>query len=540
MSTWTVAHPAVLLVAPVAILAVVAATRRSVSSLPRWRRLVSGAVRTAAVLLLTFSMVGPSLTQRREQPALTVFLADVSESIPPDAWGKALPELRQAWSREISRGNRCALVAFAGRSQVLVPPGTGPLPEDLSRLSHRAEVERLSAAGDPKAGELRAWAEQIHAVATDFPQALATARALFQEGTTNRIVLVTDGRTPLRAARDIEMPPGTLGIRLEGVPRQDVAVVGVSAPTGVRAGEPFDVGVTLHTTAPGNVSLRLLAGRESQLEMETTFAAPSEGRHLIVLKNVQQKHPFAPGLQPLHVLAQAENDAEPRNNLGTAVVTVSGKPRVLLVEGTAAEAEPLARMLAAQDIDLVREPAARLAERSSFEEFVAVILAGVPPGLLGSETVGTLSKYVAQTGGGLLVAGSTALKGRGYARSEFEKRLLPVAFLEETPPAAAAKIEPKDTPAPPRPPAPPDPGTGDVRQVLSPTLAILFIVDKSGSMTGDAIEIVKKSCIGSAHNLTAKDSMAVIAFDVRPHLILPFTEGDRQAFIEQTVSRLYA
>jgi hypothetical protein len=378
MSTWTLAHPSLLLAAPVAILAVAGAVRRTVSTLPRWRRLLSAAVRSTAVLLLTLSMVGPSVSQRREQSSLTVFLADVSESVPRDAWGKAIPELRRAWDREIALGNRCALVAFAGRSEVLVPPGSRPLPTDLSLLAHRAEVDRLSAAGDAKAGELRVWADRIHAVATDFSRGLATARALFQEGFTNRVVLLTDGRTPLRPAREIDLPVGTLGVRLEGAPRQDVAVMGVSAPTGVRAGEPFDVGVTIHTTAPGTVSLRLLVGRNSELEAEASFTAPSAGRHLVVLKNIQQKRPFPPGLQELHVLAQADDDADPRNNLGTAVITVAGKPRVLLIEGAAAEAEPLARMLAAQDIDLVREPASRIAERASLEEFVAVVLAGVP------------------------------------------------------------------------------------------------------------------------------------------------------------------
>ena len=38
-------------------------------------------------------------TRRLEQPYLTVFLADVSESVPREAWEKAAPELRRAWGR---------------------------------------------------------------------------------------------------------------------------------------------------------------------------------------------------------------------------------------------------------------------------------------------------------------------------------------------------------------------------------------------------------------------------------------------------------
>jgi Ca-activated chloride channel family protein len=539
MSTWTLAHPSLLLAAPVAILAVAAAVRRTVSPLPRWRRLLSALVRSAAVLLLAFSMVGPSVTRRQEQPCLTVFLADVSESVPRDAWRTAIPELRRAWDREIAAGNRCALVAFAGRTDVLVPPGNRPLEADLARLSHRVESERLAAAGDSSPA-LKSWTDRVGTGTTDFPGALAASRALFTEGSTGRIVLVTDGRTALVPAREIELPPATTLVRLESAPRQDVAVVDVAAPTAVRAGEPFDVRVTIHTTAPGGVTLRLSVSDTP--EMEQAFTAPSAGRHLVLLKNVQQKRSFTPGLQWLKVLAQAPDDADPRNNLGTAAVTVAGKPRVLLVEGTAGEAEPLARMLQAQDIDLVREPSARIGDRASFEEFVAVVLAGVPRESFGPDVLATLSQYVSSTGGGLFVVGSASLKGdRGYARSEFEKKLLPVAFMEAPAPVAGLpKPDPEVKPDPTRPPPAPDPNAGVAHQVVSPTLAVLFIVDKSGSMAGDAIDIVKKACIGSARNLTAKDYIGVLAFDVKPKWILPFTEGDRLNFIEQSVARLYA
>ena len=92
MSHWTLAHPALLLVAPAAILLVFAAARRSIPPLPRWRRAISAVVRSAAVFLLVLSMVGLSATQRQRQPYLTVFLADVSESVPGDAWQKGIPE----------------------------------------------------------------------------------------------------------------------------------------------------------------------------------------------------------------------------------------------------------------------------------------------------------------------------------------------------------------------------------------------------------------------------------------------------------------
>lgn len=541
-TSWTLAHPALILAAPVALLALAAAARRSAARLSRARRILSGLVRGAAILLLTLAMGGPTATRRRDQPYLTIFLGDVSESVPRDAWTTALPELRRAWDREIQAGNRCALVAFAGAAEVMVPPGDLPLPADLTRLAHRSAAERLAAAGEASAGELsalRAWTDRIGARTTDLSVGLSAARALFQENATHRIVLLTDGRTALRPAREIDLPAGTCLVRLEDAARQDVAVVDVAAPTGVRAGEPFDLRVTLAAAAPGPLSVRVSIDDGRAPEMEQAFHAPSAGRHVLVLKNLQQQRSFTPGLRRLHVLAQAADDADPRNNMGAAAVTVSGKPRVLLVEGTAAE--PLARLLQAQDLELVREPGSRLAERSSFEEFVAVILSGVPREALGADAVGALSGYVSGTGGGLWVVGSPSLAGeRGYARSEFEK-LLPVAFTETAPSPSAPKGEPVAKPDPPRPPPPAeDPNAGPPQRVVSPTLAILFVVDKSGSMAGENIELLKKACIGSARNLTPRDHVGVLAFDVKPRWVLPFTEADRPKFIEDSVRRLYA
>jgi Ca-activated chloride channel family protein len=65
-------------------------------------------------------------------------------------------------------------------------------------------------------------------------------------------------------------------------------------------------------------------------------------------------------------------------------------------------------------------------------------------------------------------------------------------------------------------------------------------VDKSGSMAGPPIEIVKAACIESAKTLTGKDLVAVLAFDARPRWVLEFTEGDRHEYIQDRTSRIFA
>jgi hypothetical protein len=69
---------------------------------------------------------------------------------------------------------------------------------------------------------------------------------------------------------------------------------------------------------------------------------------------------------------------------------------------------------------------------------------------------------------------------------------------------------------------------------------MLFIIDKSGSMAGRNIGIVKAACIASAKNLTARDLVGVLAFDVRPKWVLHFTEADQHKYIEESILRLFA
>ena len=128
----TLVRASLLLLAPIGFLAVTLAARASTQSLSRARRAASLAVRCLIVLLLTCALGGPVWTHIAEYPRCTIFLADVSESVPTGLLDRALTDLKPRWDREVASGNRCALVAFAGEAQVLRTPGRSPL--DLTAI----------------------------------------------------------------------------------------------------------------------------------------------------------------------------------------------------------------------------------------------------------------------------------------------------------------------------------------------------------------------------------------------------------------------
>ncbi len=530
--------PLLLLLAPLGLLAVTAAARRSARPPARWRRAASFAARALAILLLTPAIARPGATLRTGRPFFTVFALDVSESIPRGARDKDPENVRRLWDREIAAGNRCALVTFAGRAETLVPPSSLPLRVDPWRISPHEALERLAAASERgediprEIADLQEWIGRLRTDSTDITAGLRAARALFSDGFENRIVLATDGRDTVRPAAEIELPRRTLAVRREGPPRHDVAVVAVEAPLAVRTGEPFDVRITVEASEPMEFTLAPALDDVPVPGMTRKFRATAAGREVCVLPNVSC--PLSPGLHRLLATAEAAGDDEPRNNTGAAAITVTGRPRVLLVEGAPGDGGPIAGLLGAQDIELVREPAERPATGAGpLEEYVAVVLAGVPRRRLTAEGVRALENYVEVSGGGLWVVGSSSLQGgEGYAGSDLE-RILPVEFKGD------AAVPGGGPPAAPE-ARPPAGEKGTPQRVLAPVVALLFIVDKSGSMAGNNITLVKEACIESAKTLTPKDVVGVLAFDAAPKWILEFAEADRREYIEDRVLRLYA
>ncbi|HZE96829.1 MAG TPA: VWA domain-containing protein, partial [Planctomycetota bacterium] len=284
-----------LLLAPLGFLALFVGNRISTQALSRARRAGSLAVRCLLVLLLTCALGGPVWTHITDLRRHTVFLVDVSESVPAAARDRALAELKPQWDREVAEGNLCSMMAFAGASRVLIPPGRAPL-----------QIPAI-----PTDDGLRRSA-------TDFSSAFAAARTLFQSQAANRIVVLTDGLESTQPANRVEIPPDTLAVPLTEDRGNDLAIVDVQAPLAVRSGEPFDVRVSVATERAGEFGLSVVLDNEALPGASKRYSAPGPGRHVVMLPPLQQKTSFASGLHKLLVMAEAPGDREPRNNIGLA------------------------------------------------------------------------------------------------------------------------------------------------------------------------------------------------------------------------------
>lgn len=73
-----------------------------------------------------------------------------------------------------------------------------------------------------------------------------------------------------------------------------------------------------------------------------------------------------------------------------------------------------------------------------------------------------------------------------------------------------------------------------------PGAAILLLVDKSGSMAGNTIRDVRKACVAVGERLRPDDSIGVLAFDLRPRWVVPFSRIGKGGELRNSVDRLSA
>lgn len=72
----------------------------------------------------------------------------------------------------------------------------------------------------------------------------------------------------------------------------------------------------------------------------------------------------------------------------------------------------------------------------------------------------------------------------------------------------------------------------------SPPLNICLVIDRSTSMQGTRMDVVKKTAIDIVHQLRPHDILSIVAFNDRAELVLPATQSSQQDNIEASIHML--
>ena len=222
---------------------------------------------------------------------------------------------------------------------------------------------------------------------------------------------------------------------------------------------------------------------------------------------------FERGNHSYELLLESRDDTLAENNLLQGVVEVKGAPRVLLLSGNNDSQQFLSKALQVQGYAVVQSAPEKtsltLTDLSSFD---LLVLDNVPAFQLTDAKMENIEKYVRDLGGGLLVIGGSQSYGAGgYYRTALE-RVLPVDM---------------------RPPA----------RLDLPHVALLFVLDKSGSMGAGQegstkLDLAKAAAVAAADIMNPTDQVGIIGFDAAWDWVLPFRPVGNGEWISEKLAAL--
>ncbi|GAB4579419.1 MAG: VWA domain-containing protein [Anaerolineales bacterium] len=451
----------------------------------RGREITSLLLRLIIVLCLILALAGLELLRASNQLA-TVFLVDTSDSMPAQAKAAAVGYIEAAL-QEMGPDDQAAIILFGGD----------------------ALVERPMSPSKELGGGSRPFTSIPTTGQTDLAEAIRLGLALYPSGSARRMVILSDGATTAGDAESALNLATNSGVDVIAVPfvftpPAEVLLTDVQAPDKLLQNERFELQFTVRATEATTAGIRVLAAGE--LVYEGTLNL-EEGTHTYGIPLTAGE----PGFTNYELLLTALNDTYYQNNELAAYSQIAGPPKVLLIAPPEGEKLPFqdafrpdeytalqtALEFAGFTVEYAR-PSGLPSELPLLAEYATVVMVDVPARQLNNRQMLALQTYVRDLGGGLVVVGGPTSYGvGGYFRTP----------LEETLPV---DMQIKD-------------------EQRRPTLTMVFIIDRSGSMgdTGGGVtklDLAKEAAARSVEFLFPGDRVGVIAFDDAASWVVPITE----------------
>ncbi len=353
---------------------------------------------------------------------------------------------------------------------------------------------------------------------SDHAAGLGLAEALLDPTSEGRIIVLTDGAGDLaerqglaRAVAGLREREVSVYLRqLPGEVKDDVLVEAVHLPEELRVGQTFEVSVDLLSTRPGAVRLRLLENGEPNALTPHLDVELRGGRQQVKFSaRVSEPGPvlYTATLDPESLPPELATDTG--NDGAAAIGEVRGRPRVLHVGSDASAALPRALRADHLHVDDVG-PGGIPVAAEELRRYDLVILSDVPARAVSGDRQSALVSYVKDYGGGfIMVGGENAFGVGGWGGSTIEQ-ILPVRYSGE-------------------------------RQREQPTLALVLVIDKSGSMSSEEkLDLVKEASRATARTLDPGDEIGVIAFDSSPQVLVRLQPAANRLRISSSIRRLTA
>ena len=507
---------------------------RSLSDFPLWQRRVSLLVRALVVVLLVLALTG-LVWLRQSEKQMVVVAIDRSASI--DEAARKVADDFVASLQTLAEGREDVELRFLDFDRVpgelresvvddvetLGKPPIAPGDSEDDRDADEEDADPEDA--DPEDVEVEAKVEEIaegsdDPPGTDLASAIRTAAAAIPPRFVPKLVLISDGNETsgdaVAAAVAAGLPIDC--VALPGRSEPEVQIASLDAPAQVRQGEPFylEVVVNSNTDTTGFVDIYRGDIRIGD-ENAKAIKIPSGETKFRIRQTVtgQRQVTFAARLRGLGGAGAGESgqgraDTLLDNNEQSAIVAAAGRPRVLMIDPDIDQTDSLRWALDEQKIDVeVRPPAGVPRDLAELQGYECLILSNVPATAMTMRQMDVIRTYVQDLGGGLVMMGGDQSFGLGgYYRTQLEE-ILPVRSNFE-------------------------------KEREKPSLAMVLVIDKSGSMGGEKIELAKDAARAAVELLGPRDSIGVIAFDGESYWINEMRSASDKGYVIDQISTIDA
>jgi uncharacterized membrane protein len=392
---------------------------KSLAGLGGFRRAMAILFRAVVLTLIVLALSEPQAVRKNDK-LTTMFLLDVSESLPHE-WQRPMQDFVSAATKaQMRAGDMAGVIVFGKNARVESPPT--PHPSTLVGIENQPERDF-----------------------TDIGGAIKLTMASFPEDTAKRLVIISDGNENRGNAVEQAIAARELGAEIDVLPIEyrydrEVLVEKISMPADVKLGETVNINVVLRASEPTTGSLQIFQKTENGRESATGDAQPTpvtlqRGVNVLSLKKTITTANFYT-FQAEFIPDANSGDKRAVNNRAEGFTHARGEATVLLIEGSAGEHDELVQALQRRKFKVTVLAAPKVessgiiggdplpTDMAQLQPFDCVILGNVPKDSIPEELQTMIERNVHDFGAGLvMIGGPNSFGAGGWMNTPIEKAL---------------------------------------------------------------------------------------------------------------------
>jgi Ca-activated chloride channel family protein len=464
---------------------------RNLAALEPSRRILAIVFRCLIIIVLFALLARPVLTRTNRRVTL-IAVIDKSQSIPTELQQASLDYLNKALDNKI--------------------------PEDKLAVVDVAEAANISKLPSEDVA-LRQRNTSLNGQQSKLSDGIQMAMAIAPPDTAARILFVSEGNETSGDLKEAARIASVNGIPVDVLPlhykyENEVIFRRLAAPTKARSEQTISLRFILNSTSYSTGRLQLnLNDKELDLDPDSPeITLPIELKPGTNVKTISLPvgtrgiHEF----EAIYIPDEQYQDVISQNNSATAITNVEGPGHVLVVDTDGKTGRILENVLTKSNIDV------RYSRATDFPDNLtglmatdAVIFVNADCSKFTFQQQEILCRYVTDLGGGLVMVGGPEAFGAGGWIGSPVADILPVDL---------------DPP----------------QKKQMPKGALVLVIDRSGSMAGEKVEICKIAAIAASRLLSRRDLVGLVIFDATSTWLVPLEPAEDKDDISQRIRSIGA